>query len=134
MDFSKPRMAVLRVIYFAIIAAILIVAKVELGFSDGVFAAAIIASLAVVAASYPLQLKLIYSVAHKRRELGPESMIGLEGSAIEEIGESGRVRVRGETWKARTTSGPIGKGDDIVVVSVENGLTLLVERTASGTR
>ncbi len=133
MEFSKGRMAALRVFYYLIVLAILVVAKAEAGFSDQLFLILALAALAVVAASYPLQLKLIGTVAYRRKELGPESMIGLEGSAIEEISESGSVRVRGEIWRARSDSGKIAKGEDIVVVSVEDNLQLIVRAQSRGT-
>jgi membrane-bound ClpP family serine protease len=126
MEFSKGRMAALRVFYYLIILAILIVAKAEFGFSDQILMVLALAALAVVAASYPLQLKLIGTVAYRRKELGPESMVGLEGTAIEDVSQSGSVKVRGEIWKARSNSGKIAKGQEIVVVSVEDNLQLVV--------
>lgn len=126
MEFSKGRMAALRVFYYLIILAILIVAKAEFGFSDQILMVLALAALAVVAASYTLQLKLIGTVAYRRKELGPESMVGLEGTAIEDVSQSGSVKVRGEIWKARSNSGKIAKGQEIVVVSVEDNLQLVV--------
>lgn len=132
MEFSKGRMAALRVFYYLIILAILIVAKAEFGFSDQILMVLALAALAVVAASYPLQLKLIGTVAYRRKELGPESMIGLEGTAIEDVSQSGSVKVRGEIWKARSSSGKIAKGQEIVVVSVEDNLQLVVRAQSTG--
>lgn len=132
MEFSKGRMAALRVFYYLIVLAVLVVAKAEFGFSDRAFLILALAALAVVAASYPLQLKLVGTVAYRRKELGPESMIGLDGSAIEEVSDSGSVRVRGEIWRARSESGRIAKGEDIVVVSVEDNLRLLVRARSEG--
>jgi membrane-bound serine protease (ClpP class) len=126
MHFSRARMAGLRVIYFVLILAILIVLKVQIGFSNTVLAVLVVGSLAVVLASYPIQMRLISSVAYRKRELGPEAMIGLEGTAIERLSPLGRVRVRGETWKARSTGGTAERGDDVMVTGIGEGLTLLV--------
>jgi len=127
MEFSKGRMAALRVLYFIIILLLLILAKARWGFSDTVFLAAVLAGLFAVAISYPLQLKVIYSVAYKRRELGDEAMVGLRGKALERLSPEGRVKVRGEIWKAISVSGEIAKGEEVTVQQVE-GLTLRVRR------
>jgi len=127
MEFSKGRMAALRVLYFIIILLLLILAKARWGFSDNVFLAAVLAGLFVVAISYPLQLKMIYSVAYKRRELGDEAMVGLRGTALERLCPKGKVKVRGEIWNAISVSGEIAKGEEVTVQQVE-GLTLKVRR------
>ncbi|MBN1569668.1 MAG: nodulation protein NfeD [Acidobacteria bacterium] len=56
---------------------------------------------------------------------GDEGMIGLAGVADSEINESGRVKIRGEYWAARSSSN-IQAGKPVKVVSIEN-LTLIVE-------
>jgi membrane-bound serine protease (ClpP class) len=56
---------------------------------------------------------------------GDQGMIGLIGMADNEIHESGRVRIRGEYWIARSSS-PIPAGKPVKVLAVEN-LTLIVE-------
>ncbi len=128
MEFSKSRMAVLRVIYFLIALGVLAVAKVEFELSNDVFLILVLAALAVVVISYPIQMKLIYSVAYSERRLGAQAMIGLEGVAIKDISPVGRVRVRGEIWRAKALSEPISKGEEILVTGIEDGLTLSVER------
>jgi membrane-bound serine protease (ClpP class) len=56
---------------------------------------------------------------------GDEGMIGLIGTADSDIFLSGRVKVRGEYWAARSAS-PIAAGKPVKVLAVEN-LTLNVE-------
>ncbi len=56
---------------------------------------------------------------------GNQGMIGLVGVAENDIGRSGRVKVRGEYWTARSAS-PISAGKEVKVVAVED-LTLQVE-------
>jgi membrane-bound serine protease (ClpP class) len=56
---------------------------------------------------------------------GDEGMIGLTGIADNEIHESGRVRIRGEYWTARS-SAFITAGKPVKVVGIED-LTLIVE-------
>jgi len=126
MHFSRARMAGLRVVYFVLILAILIVLKVQIGFSNTVLLVLVLGALAVVLASYLIQMKLIGSVAYRKRELGPEAMIGLEGITMERLSPTGRVRVRGETWKARSTGGNLERGEEVIVTGIGEGLTLLV--------
>jgi membrane-bound serine protease (ClpP class) len=56
---------------------------------------------------------------------GNQGMIGLVGVAANDIGRSGRVKVRGEYWTAKSAS-PISAGKEVKVVAVED-LTLQVE-------
>ncbi len=58
---------------------------------------------------------------------GDAGMVGLIGIADSEIHQSGRVRVRGEYWVARSDS-PIRAGSQVTVVGVEN-LMLKVEES-----
>ena len=68
---------------------------------------------------------LIRSLRQKA-ETGNQGMIGLIGVAIGDIGRTGRVKVRGEYWTARS-SAPIDSGSEVRVVSVDN-LVLQVEK------
>ncbi len=56
---------------------------------------------------------------------GDQGMVGLVGIADCNISQSGRVKIRGEYWNARSTS-PIPSGKAVKVLAVEN-LTLRVE-------
>jgi membrane-bound serine protease (ClpP class) len=68
---------------------------------------------------------LIRSLRQKA-ETGNQGMIGLIGVAIGDIGRTGRVKVRGEYWTARS-SATIDSGSEVRVVSVDN-LVLQVEK------
>jgi membrane-bound serine protease (ClpP class) len=61
----------------------------------------------------------------QKAETGNEGMIGMTGVADSDIGEGGRVRIRGEYWAARSAS-PVPAGRTVRVLAVEN-LTLIVE-------
>jgi membrane-bound serine protease (ClpP class) len=66
--------------------------------------------------------------AHMRKvETGGEGMLGARGRALSALSPSGEVAVEGERWKARSTTGEIGEGEDIEVTGQE-GLTLLVRK------
>lgn len=56
---------------------------------------------------------------------GDQGMIGLVGVAVSDIGRTGRVKVRGEYWTARSAI-PIDSGREVRILSVEN-LVLQVE-------
>ncbi len=73
----------------------------------------------------------------RRAETGSEAMPGELAEVIEPVGsDRGTVRLRGESWRARSRQ-PIGVGQKVRVARVE-GLTLSVEplpqaEVASGT-
>lgn len=55
----------------------------------------------------------------------PEGLRGCAGTALTALEPTGVVRVRGESWTARSLSGPLPAGAEVRVVSLE-GLCLLV--------
>ncbi len=61
----------------------------------------------------------------QRVSTGDAGMVGLVGVADTDVHSSGRVRIRGEYWSARSTT-PISSGKPVRVVGVEN-LLLKVE-------
>jgi membrane-bound serine protease (ClpP class) len=56
---------------------------------------------------------------------GLESMVGMSAVAVSPLAPEGRVRVRGESWRARTETGDVPKGEPVEIVKTE-GLTLVV--------
>ncbi len=67
----------------------------------------------------------VYYPHFKKPRIGREGMIGLSGRVIEQLNPEGRVRIGGETWKAKAIENNINKGEEIEVVDIE-GLKLLV--------
>ena len=57
---------------------------------------------------------------------GPHTVIGAEGTVLRPLDPVGVVRVRGESWTARSTAGPVPAGATVRVAGVA-GLTLEVE-------
>ena len=55
---------------------------------------------------------------------GKEALVGAEGEALAWDGEEGRVRVRGEIWRARS-SGALNPGTRVKVID-RDGLVLVV--------
>ncbi len=55
-------------------------------------------------------------------------MLEMTGTAIEDFDASGRVRVHGEVWKAKSDT-PIIKGQIVQVISMD-GLTLTIRPIA----
>lgn len=56
---------------------------------------------------------------------GSEGTIGAEATALEDFDQEGRVRLKGELWKARTNL-PLNRGDRVKVKGID-GLTVSVE-------
>ena len=62
----------------------------------------------------------------RRPKTGTEGMIGEIGEVREWSGGAGRIFVHGELWNAQSGA-PLSAGDKVVVQSVQQGLTLVVE-------
>jgi membrane-bound serine protease (ClpP class) len=60
-----------------------------------------------------------------RVQTGAEGLVGERAEVIQELAPDGRVRLRGETWSARSEV-PASVGEVVRVAEVE-GLTLVVE-------
>jgi membrane-bound serine protease (ClpP class) len=56
---------------------------------------------------------------------GPEEMVGSEGQVIEWSGDTGRIHVHGENWRARAAK-PLQPGQWVRVANID-GLTLVVK-------
>jgi membrane-bound serine protease (ClpP class) len=63
---------------------------------------------------------------HRPPAIGPDELVGREGKVIDWRETSGRIRIVGEVWAARS-NGPL-QPDDTVRVVARDGLTLVVER------
>jgi membrane-bound serine protease (ClpP class) len=70
----------------------------------------------------------LFTSLRQKVATGNQGMIGLLGIADSDLNQSGRVKVRGEYWNARSSS-PISAGKTVKVVSVDN-LTLYVEEAS----
>jgi membrane-bound serine protease (ClpP class) len=87
---------------------------------------AVIAVTVIVTAS--LFLLVLSMLLRSRKRLvvtGKEALLGAEGEAVAWLGEDGRVRIRGEIWRARAAK-PLQPGTRVKVVD-RDGLVLIVE-------
>lgn len=66
-----------------------------------------------------------------RVQTGSEGLLGMHGEVVDACAPVGRVRLRGELWKARSDS-PLDVGTPVRVSAVD-GLTLAVEPLGDGT-
>ena len=80
---------------------------------------------AVTAALFLLVLTMLLRSRRRPVVTGKEGLLGAEGEAVAWDGEEGRVRVRGEIWRARAQR-PLQPGARVKVVNRE-GLVLVVE-------
>jgi membrane-bound serine protease (ClpP class) len=72
---------------------------------------------------------LVWKVAQARRlkvKTGYESIVGQIGITATRLAPEGEVRFQGETWRARSTTGVVEKGVDVIVEG-RDGLKLLVK-------
>ena len=60
----------------------------------------------------------------KKAITGPEGIIGQKGRAVSDLNPEGRVRVKGQTWRAVAES-PVENHKDVIVTATE-GLQLTV--------
>jgi membrane protein implicated in regulation of membrane protease activity len=68
------------------------------------------------------------TVKHRRRVVGPETLIGRDAVVISPCRPSGQVRLDGEIWEARSDAGAMA-GETVRVIG-RDGLTLIVEPAA----
>ena len=71
--------------------------------------------------------KAIIPSLHKRKSVGAEGMIGLEGEVVEPLTPSGVVKVGGEYWRAKSVGGDIAAGETVEILRL-NRLRLEVRR------
>lgn len=72
-----------------------------------------------------LLLRAMAAVKEEPLHAGAGSLLGLEGTAESALAPKGRVRLRGESWAAESTNGPVDPGGHVRVMGVR-GLTLEV--------
>ena len=53
-------------------------------------------------------------------------LVGERGRVVSPLAPEGVVSIRGEHWKARTQEGLIGKDEEVEILSVSEGLVLIV--------
>ena len=86
----------------------------------------VVAATVIVTASLFLLVLAMLLRSRKRLVItGKEALLGAEGEAVAWRGEAGRVRIRGEIWRARASK-PLKPGTRVKVVD-RDGLVLIVE-------
>jgi membrane protein implicated in regulation of membrane protease activity len=89
----------------------------------GLGIAAIVAGIAIELGEAAFWIRVSRKL---RPRVGAEALVGAEGVALSDCRPSGRVRVRGESWRALCEEG-VDAGEPIVVLAVAD-LTLEVRR------
>ena len=89
--------------------------------SPAVIAAAVIAT----ASLFLIVLSMLLRSRKRLIITGKEALLGAEGEAVAWRGEDGRVRIRGEIWRARAPK-PLQPGARVKVID-RDGLVLIVE-------
>lgn len=88
----------------------------------------VIASTAAIALFFAYVLFYLIKAQQLKPQVGMEGMMGETGTAVSDIGESGKVYVMGEYWDAVSDT-PIKEGEKIKVVESIKGFKLRVEKT-----
>jgi membrane-bound serine protease (ClpP class) len=87
---------------------------------------AVVAGAVIVSASlFLLVLSMLFRSRKRLVVTGKEALLGAEGEALDWRGEDGRVRIKGEIWRARAAK-PLPPGTRVKVVD-RDGLVLVVE-------
>jgi len=87
----------------------------------------IISSVAITTAFMLFIVAMGIKAQRQKPVTGIEGMLGDQGEALDDLSPSGRVKVRGEIWKAVSTAGSIAKNSRIRVTEIRD-LTLYVEK------
>ena len=91
---------------------------------------AVIAATVMVSSGFFILVVGFVVRTHRRRFVsGREGLVGERGAAVEGFPGSGRVFVHGEYWDAQCPEA-VAAGEQIEVVSLEEGLRLVVKRAA----
>ena len=86
----------------------------------------LIGSIALVSSGIFLVVMILLVRARRRAVVtGPEEMIGSEGQVIDWSGDTGRIHIHGENWRARASK-PLQPGQWVRVANID-GLTLVVK-------
>ncbi len=127
---KKPILRDLLVILVALLDDVIIVVLILLAlwfFKISITLPIIIVLVVFFGIASFISYKAIMPILHKRRSVGLEAMIGMEGKVIEPLIPFGTVRVKGEYWKAKSTGENIETGTDVEVVGLDR-LKLEVKR------
>ncbi len=87
----------------------------------------VIASTGAIALFFGYVLFYLIKAQNLKPLVGMEGIIGEEGNAVSDIGDTGKIYVMGEYWDA-VSDEPISAGDKIKVVEYKKGFKLKVQK------
>jgi membrane-bound serine protease (ClpP class) len=79
---------------------------------------------------------VVFKVAQARRmkvKVGPEQLLGKDGTAVSDLAPRGEIRIEGSIWRAEALQDRIKQGEVVEVVS-RQGLILRVKRKQAQSR
>ena len=103
--------------------ALFVLWKLGIRLSPGI----IIALIVLLGVCFFVLYKLVGPLLNRRQVTVLEDMIGLEGKVLAPLTPQGVIKVRGELWKASSTSSAISTDEEVIVTGSE-GLKLFVRR------
>ncbi len=78
-------------------------------------------------------ISLAVRAQRRKPTTGYEGMIGEPGEVIEELSPEGKIKAHGEIWQARSESGSLSVGTEVIVVGVDR-MVLIVRSSSTTTK
>jgi membrane-bound serine protease (ClpP class) len=94
------------------------------------FIVTVLGMVAVTIAFFTLVIMKVISASRKSRVHEHFGMKGFSGLATEDLDPEGRIRIRGEWWKARSAGGGRIPKESSVTVKDQDGMVLIVEKNS----
>jgi membrane-bound serine protease (ClpP class) len=94
------------------------------------FAIAVGGAVVVLVIFFTVAFTAILRIRKRKKAVGGEELIGLQGEVVEVYDGKALIRIRGEIWRAEVEE-KLEKGDKVVVVD-RDGLILLVKKVNNG--
>jgi membrane-bound ClpP family serine protease len=114
-----------NLIYELIIVAVIIFGLPRLGIHIPVYGTVLICAGFLIFAV--IFYRIGSTILRKQPLPGLSDMIGMEGRVVSRLNPDGLIRISSELWKARSESGEMEYGEDVIVTG-QTGLRLIVRR------
>ncbi len=93
--------------------------------------AGLIASMAAWLAWSVIIYRMGSRALRRKPVVGLPTMVGSKGKVVSPLAPEGLVRIKGELWVAKSESGEMNPGGEVIVVG-QDGLKLVVRKSSTG--
>jgi len=94
-----------------------------------------LAGLIALMAAWSAYSVIIYRMGsralRKKPVVGLSDMVGSKGKVVSPLAPEGIVRIKGELWVAKSESGEMNPGGEVIVIG-QDGLKLVVRKSSTG--